>query len=147
MVRRRHRLNHRHSGSGPPYVLIHGLGGEACVWEPVLAEPERRFDVIAVDLPGFGRSPALAEGTVPTPRALAGAVAELLDELGLGAVHAAGNSLGGWVALELARAGRARTVLGVCPAGCGALPWPRRRRRREGAPTGWRDACGPSFPS
>jgi pimeloyl-ACP methyl ester carboxylesterase len=115
----------RRSGAGagaPAYVLIHGLGGEACVWDPVLPGLEPAHDVIAVDLPGFGRSAALPGGEAPTAAALARAIAGLLDELGVGDAHVAGNSLGGWVALELALAGRARSVAGICPAGLWGAP-------------------------
>jgi pimeloyl-ACP methyl ester carboxylesterase len=115
-------INLRRSGAGAPYLLIHGLGGERCVWEPVLGALERRHEVIAIDLPGFGRSRALPDGVVPTPAALARAVADLLDALEIDTAHVAGNSLGGWIALELARAGRARSVVGVCPAGLWAAP-------------------------
>jgi pimeloyl-ACP methyl ester carboxylesterase len=115
-------LNFERTGSGPPYVLLHGLGGEHCVWEPVLEPLAERHDVIAVDLPGFGRSRALPDDVVPSPSQLAGAVAGLLDELGIADAHVAGNSLGGWVALELAKAGRARTVAGICPAGLWSAP-------------------------
>jgi pimeloyl-ACP methyl ester carboxylesterase len=105
------------------------------VWEPVLERLARERDVIAVDLPGFGRSPALSDGEAPTPHALAGAVAALLDELGIGRAHVAGNSLGGWVALELAKQGRALSVAGVCTAGLWARPLgprPGRDARRIG---------------
>jgi pimeloyl-ACP methyl ester carboxylesterase len=115
-------VSYARSGSGAPYLLLHGLGGEACVWEPVIARLEADHDVIAVDLPGFGRSPALPDGVVPTPAALAQAVARLLDELGVETAHVAGNSLGGWIALELALAGRARSVAGICPAGLWGAP-------------------------
>jgi pimeloyl-ACP methyl ester carboxylesterase len=116
-------------------VLIHPLGAELVVWEPVMERLKRDCDVIAVDLPGFGRSPALASGEAPTPQALAGAVAALLDELGIGRAHVAGNSLGGWVALELAKQGRALSVAGVCTAGLWARPLgprPGRDARRLG---------------
>jgi pimeloyl-ACP methyl ester carboxylesterase len=115
-------LNHIRRGSGDPLVLIHPLGAELVVWEPVLGRLARERDVIAVDLPGFGGSPPLANGGLATPRVLAGAVASFLDELGLGRVHVAGNSLGGWVALELAKAGRALSVAGVCTAGLWKRP-------------------------
>src|ERR1044071_2049315 len=128
----------RRSGAGSRYVLIHGLGGEGCVWEPVLPGLEPHHEVIAVDLPGFGRSRPLPGGVTPTPRALAEAVAELLDELGIETAHLAGNSLGGWVALELALLGRARSVVGVCPArsSCGTTrrPAPRSCSAALGAP-------------
>lgn len=81
-------------------------------------------DVIAVDLPGFGRSPALAEDPPPSPVRLAEALASGLDALGLDRVHIAGNSLGGWVGLELARLGRALSVCGIAPAGFWGKPLP-----------------------
>lgn len=115
-------LNLHREGSGEPLLLIHGIGSDLHVWEPVLSELGSHFDVIAVDLPGFGESPPLPAGVTPTPAALASAVAELLDELGLDRAHLAGNSLGGWVALELGVAGRARSVSGICPAGLWGTP-------------------------
>jgi len=118
----RTRPSFQRRGAGPPLVLIHGLGGEKCVWEPVLEPLAAHHDVIALDLPGFGSSPPLPDGTVPTAAALARAVAELLDELELDRVHVAGNSLGAWVALELAKAGRADSVAGLCPAGLWGAP-------------------------
>ncbi len=108
------------AGAGEPLILIHGLGGDRCVWDPVRPALEERHDVIAVDLPGFGGSDELDEE--PTPRALARAIAQLLDELGIETAHLAGNSLGGWVALELALLGRARDVTGICPAGLWQRP-------------------------
>ncbi len=78
--------------------------------------------MLAVDLPGFGASPAIADDVVPTPAALAGALAELLDRLGLDRVDVVGNSLGGWVAIELARAHRARTATAIAPAGFWGRP-------------------------
>ncbi len=79
-------------------------------------------DVIALDMPGFGASPPLPDGTPPTPQALAAAVARFLDEIGIERAHIAGNSLGGWVALELARAGRALSVAALSSAGLWARP-------------------------
>jgi pimeloyl-ACP methyl ester carboxylesterase len=78
---------------------------------------EPRFDVLAVDLPGFGRSPPLPPGTEPTPEALADAVERAMEDAGFDRAHIAGNSLGGWIALELARRGRALTVTAISPAG------------------------------
>jgi pimeloyl-ACP methyl ester carboxylesterase len=120
-------LNYVRRGRGEPLVLIHPLGAELVVWEPVMERLARDRDVIAVDLPGFGQSPGLDR--TPTPRMLAGTVAELMDELGLSRAHVAGNSLGGWVALELAKAGRALSVAGLCTAGLWSRPLGPRRGR------------------
>lgn len=78
-------------------------------------------ELILIDLPGFGQSPPLSSAK-PTPRALAGAVAELLRELGIDRAHVAGNSLGGWVALELALGGAVLTATAIAPAGLWPAP-------------------------
>lgn len=110
-------LSHHRGGAGEPVVLIHGVGSQWQVWEPLLEALEREREVIALDLPGFGGSPSLPIGVVPNAAALADVVAELMDELGLDRPLIGGNSLGGWIALELAARGRARAVVGVSPAG------------------------------
>lgn len=110
-------------GVGEPLVLLHPLGADRTVWRPVLPYLRAARDVIALDLPGFGGSPPLAESRPPTPARLAIAVVRLLGRLGIdaGAAHLAGNSLGGWVALEAAAAGHAASVTAIAPAGL----WPR----------------------
>jgi pimeloyl-ACP methyl ester carboxylesterase len=116
------RLHHVRRGSGEPLVLLHPLGGELVVWEPVLERLAAEREVIALDMPGFGGSPALMNGDEPTPAALAAGVGAFLDSLGVSDAHIAGNSLGAWVAIELARAGRARSVAGLAPAGFWSRP-------------------------
>jgi pimeloyl-ACP methyl ester carboxylesterase len=116
------KLAYTRTGSGEPMVLLHGLGSWRHAWDPVLPTLAERFDVIAVDLPGFGDSEELPAGADAGPAALAGAVAGLLDDLGLTAPHVAGNSLGGWVALELARIRHPASVTLLSPAGL----WPGR---------------------
>jgi pimeloyl-ACP methyl ester carboxylesterase len=108
-------LTHVRQGSGEPLVLVHGIGSQWQVWSPVLERLGLDRDVVALDLPGFGGSAPLA-GEV-TLTALAGAVWELVQALGMERPHVAGNSLGGAVALELARTGRARTATGLSPLG------------------------------
>ena len=110
-------LHHIRRGEGEALLLIHPLGSELVVWEPVFDLLAAERDVIAVDMPGFGASHALPEGQAYTPKGLAAALAGFLNELGIERAHLAGNSLGGWVALELAGLGRALSVTGLSPAG------------------------------
>ena len=109
-------LAHHRTGSGPPLILLHGIALDQRCWEPVRPLLERERDVIAVDLPGFGGSPA---GTQTVP-ALADAVQALARELGLERFHVAGNSLGGGVALELGARGAASSVCAISPIGFAA---------------------------
>jgi pimeloyl-ACP methyl ester carboxylesterase len=111
------RLAYTRVGTGEPLVLLHALGLSRSAWDPVLTELTDRFDVIAVDMPGFGDSPPLDPDLEPEPAALARSVAELLDELGLAAPHVAGNSLGGWVAAELAGMRPVASLTLLSPAG------------------------------
>ena len=106
-------LAYTRSGAGAPLVLLHGIGLDRRSWDPVVPALARHFDVIAVDLPGFGDS-ALGQAD---PKALAEAVAGLLTELGVTSPHLAGNSLGGWVALELAGLGPVASLTLLSPAG------------------------------
>ncbi|HEX8630464.1 MAG TPA: alpha/beta fold hydrolase, partial [Catenuloplanes sp.] len=115
-------LAHERLGSGAPLVLIHGLGSHRQVWRPVLDEVARHRDVIALDLPGFGASPlwpvpAAGAGRPGSVGHLADRVGAFLDALGLARPHLAGSSLGGGVALELGRRGRARSVTAFAPVG------------------------------
>jgi pimeloyl-ACP methyl ester carboxylesterase len=108
-------LAHVRRGSGPPLVLIHGIGSQWQMWQPVLDRLTREREVVALDLPGFGDSDE--HRARPTVEALAGVVAEFLDGIGLGGAHVAGNSLGGGVALTMARTGAARSACLLSPTG------------------------------
>jgi pimeloyl-ACP methyl ester carboxylesterase len=103
-------------GRGEPLLLIHGLGLSWRSWKPVLPMLTRVHDVLALDLPGFGTAPPLTDRS-PTVAALTDAVEAELRRAELGRVHVAGNSLGGWIALELARRGRATSVVALSPSG------------------------------
>jgi pimeloyl-ACP methyl ester carboxylesterase len=101
-------------GAGAPLVLIHGIGHHWRAWEPVIDLLAGSYDVIAIDLPGFGRSPVAAAPGLP---GLLAAVEELFGTLSLDGPHVAGNSLGGAVALELAAAGKVASATAFSPAG------------------------------
>jgi pimeloyl-ACP methyl ester carboxylesterase len=100
-------------GEGAPLLLLHGTASSREVWRPLLDRLAAGNDVIAVDLPGHGRSPA----TSLTPPEWAGEVTELLDHQDLERVAVVGHSSGGWTALELAKLGRTKDVLALAPAG------------------------------
>jgi pimeloyl-ACP methyl ester carboxylesterase len=104
-------------GTGPELVLLHGLTGTWHIWKPVIPLLERHHRVIAVTLPGHAGGPALPAGTEPTVAALADLLLAELRNLGVSSAHVAGNSLGGWLALELARRGFAQSVVVFSPAG------------------------------
>jgi pimeloyl-ACP methyl ester carboxylesterase len=85
-------LDRHRGGSGEPLVLIHGIGHTWRGFKPILPLLEERFDVLAVDLPGFGHSPMCTD---QSPEGLADAVEAAMDEEGFASAHLAGNSLGG----------------------------------------------------
>ncbi len=114
--------------SGEPLLLIHGLGGTARVWDPVVGLLEDEREVVVLDMPGFGSEPGLPEGIPPTAMNLAAALRETCEERGIGRPHVAGNSLGGWVGLEMGRAGWAASVTALSPAGLWRAPLGPRRR-------------------
>jgi pimeloyl-ACP methyl ester carboxylesterase len=105
------------SGHGEPLVLLHGLAGAARIWQPVLDRLETHHDVIAITLAGHLCGPPWADGSRVGVSTLADSLEERLEALGLKRPHLAGNSLGGWMSLELARRGRARSVTAISPAG------------------------------
>jgi pimeloyl-ACP methyl ester carboxylesterase len=129
------------TGSGPVLVLLHPLGADRHVWAPVTERLAAEREVIAFDLPGFGESAPLNGGGPPTPAALAEAVAASLPPGG--PHHVAGNSLGGWVALELAAAGHVRSVTAIAPAGL----WPEPLAPKRGVARGLARAARPLLPA
>lgn len=110
-------VSYTRAGRGEPLLLLHGIGHHRQAWDPVTGILAAERDVIAVDLPGFGASPALPDGLaydLPTTTAVFGAFCEAME---LDRPHVAGNSLGGLLALELGREKLARTVTALSPAG------------------------------
>nr|WP_293249860.1 alpha/beta fold hydrolase [Panacagrimonas sp.] len=102
-------------GAGEPLVLLHGVGGNWQIWKPVQRLLERHVRVIVPNLPGHpGGVPLRGE---PTVGAMADALVAQMQARGIQTAHVAGNSLGGWLSVELARRGFARSVTALSPAG------------------------------
>lgn len=104
-------------GAGEPLLLLHGIGHHLQAWHPVADILATEYDVIAVDLPGFGASEPLPEGVPYDLGTVAPALGALCTALGVERPHVAGNSLGGLLALEMARSGLVRSVTALSPAG------------------------------
>ena len=118
------RLSHNVLGSGAPLLLIHGMGSASTAWKLIQGELAQSFTVITVDLPGHGNTP-LIKGAPMDPHSLALTVLNEMSELGFKEFHLAGNSLGGWVSLELASSApnRVLSVTGLAPAGLWLNPY------------------------
>jgi pimeloyl-ACP methyl ester carboxylesterase len=115
-------VNFHRVGHGPPLVLLHGVGHHWQAWGPVIDRLAARFDVIACDSPGFGRSAPLPAGIEPTVPAYAESFADFFGTIGLVRPHVAGNSMGGAIALELARRGAVSSATAFSPAGFASRP-------------------------
>lgn len=111
-------------GSGEPIVLIHGMGSAATAWKPLIPKLIDKFEVITVDLPGHGKTP-LDKARPMDPESLANLVVQNLDELDIKQFHLVGNSLGGWISLEIAAIfpERVITLTGLAPAGLWLAPF------------------------
>ena len=98
-----------------PLVLLHGFGCSPAVWTDVL--PLLEGDVVVSTYDGHrgGRSPA--DPKQITVADLVDGVARDLDDAGITHAHLVGNSLGGWIALQLATRGYAASVTCLAPAG------------------------------
>ncbi|CCK31697.1 hydrolase [Streptomyces davaonensis JCM 4913] len=118
-------LSYARVGRGEPLLLLHGIGHHRQAWDPVLDILATERDVIAVDLPGFGASPALPDGLPHNLPSMTAALSELCEALELDRPHVAGNSLGGLLALELGREKLVRSVTALSPAGF----WSQNERR------------------
>jgi len=101
-----------------PLVLLHGMGSASTAWKLITPGLREKVDVIAFDLPGHGKSP-FADSTPMDPESLARIIKDELVAHGITKVHVAGNSLGGWIALEMAAMFPefVESVVGLAPAG------------------------------
>jgi len=117
-------LNIQRYGSGPiKLVAIHGLGSASSAWKLVLPEFSKRYEFITVDLPGHGDAFMLANLEM-NPVRISEIIISELKAIGIEKFHLIGNSLGGWIALEMAAAypEHVLSVTGVAPAGLWLTP-------------------------
>jgi pimeloyl-ACP methyl ester carboxylesterase len=111
-------LVHDRQGAGPPLVLIHGVGARRGAWDPVVQRLAADRETFAVDTPGFGDSPPLpTDGGALTIDAYVDAFERFFADAGLDRPHVAGNSMGGGIALELARRGSVASAAALSPIG------------------------------
>ncbi|MDN5896105.1 MAG: alpha/beta hydrolase [Nocardioides sp.] len=110
-------LVHDRAGSGEPLVLIHGIGHRRAAWAPVFTELATRYDVIAVDLAGFGESASYPADQIYDMDNACRDLAANFEKWGIEQPHVVGNSLGGAIALELAARGLASSATVLSPAG------------------------------
>ncbi|RJO72211.1 alpha/beta fold hydrolase [Nocardia panacis] len=110
-----------HTGSGAPLLLLHGFMLSPHCWEQSALRLAAHCEVYAPALPGHWGGPAVSGRSLDV-RALADRIEEQLDQLGWRTCHIAGNSLGGWLAVELAHRGRARSLTLIAPAGGWTVP-------------------------
>lgn len=120
-------MEHLREGTGPPLLLVHGLGGSRGSFDPITGALAAERQVIAPDLPGFGATPPLpGEVSIAT---LADALERFIDDHDLDGVDCAGSSMGARLVLELARRGRVGATVALDPGGF----WNGRERRVFGA--------------
>jgi pimeloyl-ACP methyl ester carboxylesterase len=98
------RIRLMRGGAGDPLIYLHGASGAA--WLPFLQTLTQKYDVIAPEHPGFGESDTPA--WLDNIHDLAYFYLDLMAELKLSGAHLVGNSLGGWIAAELAVRSTAR---------------------------------------
>ncbi|MET9433122.1 alpha/beta fold hydrolase [Streptomyces sp. NPDC006551] len=110
-------MTYERRGAGEPLLLLHGIGHHWQAWEPVLDVLAAERDVVAVDLPGFGASPALPEGCAYDLSTVVPVLGAFCEALGIDRPHVAGNSLGGLLSLRLGREKLVRSVTALSPAG------------------------------
>jgi pimeloyl-ACP methyl ester carboxylesterase len=116
-------VHSRHSDK-PALLLIHGMGSASSAWKPIIGSLLNSFTVITVDLPGHGES-KLDPAQEMNPEALAQAVLETMQVQDISEFHVVGNSLGGWIAFEIAvlRPSAVLSIVALAPAGLWLVPF------------------------
>lgn len=113
------RLHYLTAGRGEVMLLLHGAGGGAANWYRLMGALAERFQVVSIDLPGFGLSDSI-EPVRPVGKQIAGLIGTLLDQLEAKPVHVLGTSFGGLVAARIAQISNPRTLTLIDSAGL----WP-----------------------
>jgi pimeloyl-ACP methyl ester carboxylesterase len=109
-------LSYLRAGRGEPVLFLHGAGGISG-WMPWMETLAQRFDLIVPDNPGYGRSST--PEWLDNVHDVAYFYLDAIAALGLGNVHLIGNSIGGWIAAEMAVrcTSQLATLVLVSPAG------------------------------
>lgn len=107
-----------HAGAGEPILMLHPFLCSQNVWRTVADQlaDTGGFEVFAPTMLGHNGGRPASSWFMDTAD-LVDDVERRMDDLGWQTAHIVGNSLGGWVAFELERRGRARTLTGIAPAG------------------------------
>ena len=92
----------RHGDSGDPLVFVHGYTGDITDWRLQIAEFDRDYRILVMDLRGHGRSEAPTDRRSYTVELMANEVEELAQRVGFPHSHLVGHSMGGAVAQEIA---------------------------------------------
>lgn len=114
-------------GSGEPLFLFHGILCTGVVWRDVAPALATEYQVFVPTALGH-RGGARPEKRPASISDVIDDAERQLDELGIEKAHLAGNSMGGWVSLELARRGRALSACAISPAGLWQEDWPEQDR-------------------
>jgi len=106
----------RRTGDGEPCLFLHGAGGMPA-WLPFFDQLAARFDLLVPDHPSYGRSPT--PDWLDSVGDLGFFYLDFLGALDLTDVHVIGQSLGGWIALEMAvrNTSRIKSLTLMAPAG------------------------------
>ena len=103
----------------PALVLVHGLGSAGTIWKSLIPQLIKYFTIYAIDLPGHGVAPIEPDEKVD-PQSLAAAIVDEVSKThGVQQMHVAGNSLGGWIALEMGAVApdKVKSITALAPAG------------------------------
>lgn len=120
---------HFRAGEGEPLLMLHGFAATWHVWGPLAQQlADRGFEVVVPTLPGHTGGPELPESD-DSIHDLVDRIEAMMDAVGFQTAHLVGFSLGGWLALELAKRGRARTVTAFSPGGAQTERHARESRR------------------